>query len=63
MRRRFFTKCRRTEILIARSVPEMPEITVKLEDLTASSFIRDERFRCPKCGAEMLYRRQRTGFG
>lgn len=51
------------EILIARSVPEMPEITVKLEDLTASSFIRDERFRCPKCGAEMLYRRQRTGFG
>lgn len=51
------------EILISQSVPEMPEITVKLENLTASSFLRDERFRCPKCGAKMLYRQQRTDSG
>lgn len=51
------------EILISRAVPEMQEIIVQLENLTTASFIRDERFRCPKCGAEMLCRRQRTDSG
>ena len=51
------------EILSSLEIPEMSEIAVKLEYMTASSFIRDGRFRCPQCGAEMLCCRKRTDPG
>ena len=51
------------EILILQPVTEVADSPEQLEYLTVSSFIRDERFRCPKCGTKMLHRRQRTDSG
>ena len=44
------------EILILQPVTKVTENPEQLKCLTVSSFIRNERFRCPKCGAKMLYR-------
>lgn len=51
------------EILILQPVTKVTENPEQLKCLTVSSFIRNERFRCPKCGAKMLYRQQRADSG